>query len=66
LYKSWHLKLALFNFDSQPREVGLRLWELDPGRYRVGDREMELKTRACIRVTLPSQRLETVEVVRVN
>ena len=60
------LKLAAFNFDDSPREVGLRLWELAPGRYRVGDREVELKARDRIRVTLPPQRLETIEIVRIK
>ncbi|MBI5397573.1 MAG: hypothetical protein HZA91_19930 [Verrucomicrobia bacterium] len=57
-----HLKLAAFNFDSQPREVGLRLWELEPGRYLFAGKKIELKHHDRVAISLPPGKLAVIEV----
>src|SRR5262249_26492937 len=71
------LRVAVYNFDDQPRRVRMRVWELAPGKYQLregedsdGDdqidgkartRELSLERSTPLELELPSQRIHLVE-----
>lgn len=71
------LRVAVYNFDPQPRKVRLRLWELAPGRYQLREgtdgnqddqidgealtRELSVERATQLELELPAQKVYLVE-----
>jgi hypothetical protein len=72
------LRVAAYNFDSKPRKVRMRVWELAPGKYRLREgpaadrddridgepvtRELALQRSSPIELLLPAQKVQIVEI----
>jgi hypothetical protein len=71
------LRVALYNFDAQPRPVRMKVWELAPGKYRLREgvdadqddridgpgavRDLALRRASAIDVNLPARQVYLVE-----
>jgi hypothetical protein len=76
------LRVAVYNFDEKPRAVGMRVWELAPGAYRLREgadrnqddridepgpgREVKLRRASAVELNLPSRQVYVVELEQVQ
>lgn len=71
------LRVAVYNFDSKPRKLHMRVWELEPGRYQMcqgidvdqndqidgkpASREVVLRRGSSIELDAPAQQVFIIE-----
>jgi hypothetical protein len=71
------LRVAAYNFDDRPRKVRMRVWKLDPGKYRLrtgsdsdqddqidgasASRDLDLRRGAPVELELPPGKVHIIE-----